>query len=60
MQKTSKITGPECSKCGRPMAWQSLVTVGKEEVNVFHCDACDKLTARAVPVAASSAIHAEA
>jgi hypothetical protein len=60
MQKSSKITGPECSKCGRPMAWQSLVPVGKEQVNVFHCDACDKLTARAVPVAAGNKIEAEA
>jgi hypothetical protein len=60
MQKSSKNVGPECSKCERPMAWQSLVTVGKDQVNVFHCVACDKLAARAIPVAASNAIQAEA
>lgn len=37
-----------CSKCDKPMAWHSMQTIGPQEVNVFECKACKKLSAVAV------------
>ena len=46
------IQQPSCSKCEQPMAWHSDQEVqtrdGYALVQVFKCEACDRLKARRV------------
>jgi hypothetical protein len=45
MNKLEKIIGPPCAKCEVPATWVRVELVGKEPINVFRCDGCDKLSA---------------
>jgi arsenate reductase-like glutaredoxin family protein len=54
MEQT-QISGPDCSKCKKPMAWHSEQSVGTHDVNVFQCKPCKKLTAVSVGAAAKRA-----
>ena len=46
------IQPPNCSRCEQPMAWHSDQEVntrdGYARMQVFRCDACDRLKARRV------------
>jgi len=43
--KSEKIVGPPCARCGISTIWIAVELVGKEPVNVFRCEGCDKLSA---------------
>lgn len=47
MKRKPVILDPICSKCQRVMVWQTMRLVGAVPVNVYRCDACDRLSATA-------------
>jgi uncharacterized protein with PIN domain len=54
MKTESKGSNPVCHKCSQRMRWSSteiiipLEAYEERHIDVFHCDTCDKYTARAV------------
>ena len=42
-----KTPTEECFRCQKPMAWQSVLLVEAQPMNIFHCVTCDLLAAAA-------------
>jgi protein-arginine kinase activator protein McsA len=49
MTQIQDIPGPICGRCQQHMVWINEQIVDGKPIEIFHCEACDKLAAALAP-----------